>query len=467
MGKIYNKHPSFIAIYCKMYLSVTELVFKGNQYIVKKHFLYLMFGIIVFPELTYAAAMGKHDNPQLLLWLSILMASSLIAKLSNKLKQPIVLGQILLGVMIGILAHYKYFHLQLILGDDSIGFLAELGIIFLLFEIGIESSTRDLTSAGKHGILVALTGVLVPFLSGYFIVTPLFLHSQDVQLKLFIASLLSVTSTSISLSTFKELNILNTKACQTVLTASVIDDILGLSLLSIITGLSISHSVNWVEVGINLINIGGFILISIILGIKIIPYAANIVYKIGKNEDVLILFLLTFCFLMAWISGAIGLNSVIGAFFAGLVLENTAFYQFNPQKYALNHSNSSKHGIAKLIAPYGYFLTPIFFIYIGMQVDISSCFKLSTLLLAGGLSIVAIASKAVCGIFLPRTINRWIVGFGMVSRGEIGLIFAATGLKLNIINHDLFTVILLMVVVTSFIPPIVLNILARKNNVVI
>lgn len=432
----------------------------------KKYIFYLTLITIALPQFTYAANMNKQDNPQLLLWLSILIASSLIAKLSNKLKQPIVLGQILLGVMIGILAHYEYLHLQLILEDESIGFLAELGIIFLLFEIGIESSTRDITNAGKHGILVALTGVLVPFLSGYFIVTPLFLHSQDMQLKLFIASLLSVTSTSISLSTFKELNILNTKACQTVLTASVIDDILGLSLLSIITGLSISHSINWLDIGINLINISGFILISIILGIKIIPYAASLVYKIGRSEDVLILFLLTFCFLMAWVSGAIGLNSVIGAFFAGLVLENTAFYQFNPQKYALNHSSSNKHGIAKLIAPYGYFLTPIFFIYIGMQVDISSCFKISTLMLAVGLSIVAIASKAVCGVFLPSTINRWIVGFGMVSRGEIGLIFAATGLKLNIINHNLFTIILLMIIITSFIPPIVLNILAKEKDVV-
>ncbi|MFO0320089.1 MAG: cation:proton antiporter, partial [Neisseriaceae bacterium] len=174
---------------------------------------------------------------------------------------------------------------------------------------------------------------------------------------------------------------------------------------------------------------------------------------------------ISFALLMSYFAGIIGLAFIIGAFLAGLLLYPQLFKGYKNIQNKADFSED-QHQLEHLIAPYGKIFTPLFFIYAGMQVDIASTLDFNTILTALLISFVAIVSKLFVGIFLPRGINRWIVGIGMVPRGEIGLIFAITGLQLKVINNDIFAAILLMIIITSIITPITINYLVRreKNN---
>ncbi|MFN7094881.1 MAG: cation:proton antiporter, partial [Burkholderiales bacterium] len=341
------------------------------------------------------------------------------------------------------------------LNNDTLAFLAELGSILLLFEIGLESSLQEIHQAGKHASLVALIGVLLPFTLGY-LFTPWLFNNTHANLALFIGSMLAVTSTGISVSVFKDLGIIKHKACQIVLAASVIDDIVGLVLLSLVSGLIISHSISLAGIAITLGKVSLFFIISFSFGTLILPKLINkFIQPISRTQEMLLLTLITFCLLISWFAHSIGLASIIGAFVAGVLLDDKLFKGFATSSF--EPVTPLENHLAHLIAPLGKILTPIFFIYAGMQVDIIAALNFETLKLAGLISLLAILSKACCGCFLPKPINKWLVGFGMVPRGEIGIIFALTGLELKIINHEVFAALLLMVVITSVVTPLALT----------
>jgi Kef-type K+ transport system membrane component KefB len=422
----------------------------------------------------------------------------IIAKLMRHIKQQLVLGQLCAGIIIAILAHYKINFFATMVHNDILSFLAELGSIFLLFEIGLESNISEITHAGKHAITVALTGVIVPFILGYFIVTPLILNNLiDMQhinpninhfmlnsnnlinhttLRIFIGGILAVTSTGISISVFKELKLLKSQACQIVLAASIIDDIFGLMLLSIVTSLALSNSISIINLSLTLLYILLFFILGILFGQKLLPKIINLFAIINNSVDTLVLIMIGYALSMSFIASSIGLASVIGAFLAGLLLEENYFNKYKYPRYlkgqdseyiwrggscdtkSINPINLLEH----LIRPFGKLLTPIFFIYAGMQVDIIAALNFTTLKLTITISIFAICSKIVAGIWLPKNGSRLIVGIGMVPRGEIGLIFAISGLNLNIIGHETFTALLLMIIITSIFTPPVLTYATKK-----
>ncbi len=421
----------------------------------------LILMILLLSTTAYASSAGSYST-NLLLWLALIYAVAIFARASDKIGQPNVLGQLIFGVVISAIASFSIFGLTNITHNDTLSFFAELGSIFLLLEIGLESSLKDISSAGKHAVIVAVIGVLVPFVLGFFIVVPYILNSHNTNLQLFIGSMLAVTSTGISVSVFKELNMLKNQACKIVLAASVIDDILGLVLLSITTGLTLEGTINPSSIGINIINVALFFLISIAFGIYILPTIIRFLSKVNSNSDTIILIIIVFCFSLSYIAGQIGLAFIIGAFLAGLMLSPQLFKQFQQIK-GKKHFLENDHQLEYLVAPYGKIFTPIFFIYAGMQVDILNTFNYSTVKIAILISFIAIIGKVVAGIFLPKNINKWLVGFGMVPRGEIGLIFAIAGLQLKIINHELFAALLLMIIITSIITPIVLTALTKRE----
>jgi Kef-type K+ transport system membrane component KefB len=414
---------------------------------------------------TCALASGASTaNSNLLLWLAIITTVAIFARASDKLGQPFVLGQLLVGIIIGAFAHYNIMGLSNMIHSEALAFFAELGSIFLLLEIGLESSLNDIASAGKHAIVVAIMGVVVPFVIGYFIVTPYILHSTKTELCLFIGSMLAVTSTGISISVFKDLKILKTEACQIVLAASVIDDILGLILLSITTSLMLEGSINAVNIGNTLLYVVIFFVSSIVFGKYLLPIVIKLLSQVNKNSDSVILIIIAFCFSMSYIAGQIGLAFIIGAFLSGILLYPQLFKGFK-NIHGKADFTQNEHQLEYLIAPYGKIFTPLFFIYAGMQVDIISTFDYNTILTALAISFFAILGKIVAGIFLPKHINKWIVGLGMTPRGEIGLIFSIAGLQLKIIDSSQFAALLLMIIVTSVITPIGLTYITKRNAI--
>ena len=418
--------------------------------------------ILILLSTTAYASSANSYNTNLLLWLGLIYAVAIFARASDKIGQPNVLGQLIFGVVISAVASFSIFGLANITHNETLSFFAELGSIFLLLEIGLESSLRDISSAGKHAIIVALIGVFAPFILGFYIVVPYILHSHDTNLQLFLGSMLAVTSTGISVSVFKELNMLKNQACKIVLAASVIDDILGLVLLSITTGLTLEGSINPTNIGLSLFNVILFFLLSILFGLYVLPLIIRVLSKVNNNSDTVILIIIVFCFMLSYAAGQIGLAFIIGAFLAGLLLSPELFKKFQ-QIQGKKHFAESDHQLEYLIAPYGKIFTPIFFIYAGMQVDIFNTFNYTTVKIALLISIIAIIGKVMAGVFLPKPINKWMVGFGMVPRGEIGLIFAITGLQLKIIDHSLFASLILMIIITSIITPIVLTALAKRE----
>lgn len=425
--------------------------------------LYLFFVMI---GCTYATTSQPPDVTQpvnRILLLSFLVIAALFSLVANKYKQSIVLGQIIIGILVGVLAHFHIAFFAEIINNDPLGLIAQLGSIFLLFEIGLESDFREIRNAGKHGSLVAIIGATVPFCLGYFIVTPYIIGSNSHNLALFVGGILAVTSTSISVSVFKELGIIHQKSCQIVLTASIIDDIIGLVLLSIIAAAVSVGSIDGHLLLIISTKVASFFIVCYIVAKFVLPKVLIPgLPKLGTGENITTLFIVAVCFTLSWFAETIGLAGIVGAFFAGLMLNSKKFLEYgllstkNPKEY-----NKS---LIDLILPIGRILTPIFFIYAGMQVDIVNVFNIKTILIATLISLVAIIGKLSCCISLPKGINRLIVGFGMVPRGEIGIIFALTGLNIGVIDNDLFTTLLLVIVITSLVTPIALNILVQKQE---
>lgn len=446
-----------------------------------------LIGLMFFaglPSLAIAQDGTQQHEGWILLALAIIIGGAGLSWVVRKLSLPTVLGELGLGMLLAVLAHYHVWFWGHVINSPTITLLAELGSILLLFEIGLESSFGDLLSVGKHGLVTALIGVIVPFLIGFFLVGVWIFASSNIQLNLFLGATLAATSTGISVRVFKDLGILRNPACQIVLTASIIDDILGLIILAFVSGLVIAGTLDLATVGHILINVIIFFVLALLVARKLTPKLIKWILKISHEESMIVITLVSICLFWAWFAHAIGLASIIGAFVAGLIMDEVVFRNAGqPQWYrklvelSNNHANEETQQMIQdqiivrhhherlvdLIKPLNYMLVPIFFVYAGMQVDLIAVANWNTLFYGLCLSVAAIAGKLISGAFLPKAINRWIVGFGMVPRGEIGLIFALTGRQLGVFSSDVFAAVLLMVVVTSLITPLALQFIVKRG----
>lgn len=423
--------------------------------------------------LNNAYAVNSHaalpEKDKILLGLGVIILASILSIITIKIKQPVVLGQIIAGTLMGILAHFNIGIFPELPKNHILEFLAELGSIFLLFEIGLESNLNEIQKAGKNSIIVAITGAFIPFILGYFVVTPLVSHNHSSSLALFMGSILAVTSTGISVSVFKSLGIIRDKPGQIIIAASVIDDVIGLILLSITIEFIKSGHIDTAATFNTIKDMILFFIISLLFGFTILSkIIRTIVKNITHRKDLLILTLISYCVFMAYFASIMGLASIIGAFLAGLLVEEDFYQNFNGMYLntkAIPNVNlgmpviekGNHNQLVNLVEPIGKILTPIFFIFAGLQVDIIASLNYETIKLTLIITIFAILGKSLAGIFLPNNINKWLIGFGMVPRGEIGIIFAITGLELNLINKNMFAAILLMIIATSIITPIALN----------
>jgi Kef-type K+ transport system membrane component KefB len=410
----------------------------------------------------------------------IYIASKLGGEVSRMLDFPPVLGELIAGVAIGASAlHLVVFPESGAVASDSvivgvlnfiehltpealssifqsesevISVLAELGVIILLFEIGLESDVRELQKVGISATIVACVGVAVPFGVGTAGLM-LFFHVPAIP-AIFAGAALTATSIGITSKVLSELGQLKSREGQIIVGAAVIDDILGIIVLAVVASLAKTGEVDIGNVIYLIVSATVFLIGSILLGKffnKSFEFAADTL----KTRGNLIIPAMIFAFFMAFIGNAIHLEAILGAFAAGLVLDET----------------DQRNELDEQVKPIADILVPIFFVTVGARVDISVLNPLvpenrEGLFIATFLIIVAIVGKIVTGwaVFGQPGINRIAIGIGMIPRGEVGLVFAAIGSASGALDKPLQAAIIIMVILTTFLAPPFLRLAFGKSS---
>jgi Kef-type K+ transport system membrane component KefB len=329
-----------------------------------------------------------------------------------------------------------------------IWFLSNLGVTLLLFMVGMESSVEELVGVGPRALLVAVIGIVAPFAAG-FLTTSLLLPAAPTAVHLFVGATLSATSVGITARVFQDLRRLQSAEAKLILSAAVIDDVLGLIVLAVVAGVAATGGIHLGEVArISLLS-AAFMAAVVFLGDRIARRLASGFRRLEPTQTRL-LFALTLAFLMGWLANRIGLATIVGAFAAGLIVSDT---HFPAREGAHGAPDETVHA---LVAPLEQIFAPVFFLLMGMQVNLSTFARPGTLAMAAALTAAAVAGKVVCGLAAGKT-DRLSVGLGMVPRGEVGLIFASVGKGLGVIDDALFSAVVIMVMVTTMMTPISLK----------
>lgn len=382
----------------------------------------------------FLTSMPGHSFTHLLAVLvALLLAAKLLGVLAQKIGQPAIVGELIAGVILG-----KSVFGLLNPADPVILAFAELGVLILLFEIGLHTNLRSLVKVGNEAITVALVGVAIPFGLGYLAATALGLSMIPA---IVAGAALTATSIGISARTLSDLARLNTPEGQIVLGAAVLDDIVGLVILSIVSGLVGGAALSVGSVSMTAIVAVGFVVAAVVLGSLLIPPVFKAISTIEASGTLGVVGL-AFAFFLAWLADAAGSATIIGAFSAGLILNAT------PQRTA----------IEKATTQLGHFFVPIFFASVGAAVELDAFTDRAALAIGSALITVGIIGKFVAG-YAPFWFKgrKSLIGIAMIPRGEVGLIFAQMGLTTGALTAHLYSAVAMMVVVTTFITPPLLS----------
>jgi Kef-type K+ transport system membrane component KefB len=345
---------------------------------------------------------------------------------------------------------------QILLAAIALWIFSKLGVIVLLLMVGMGSSVGQILGVGKRAMGVAIIGVVVPVALGVGSSMLLISDARDgMNTHLFMGAALAATSVGITARVFRDLGKLNSKEGQTILGAAVIDDVLGLIILAVVIGIVQTGQFDPVTIVrisvLATVFLGGLVL----YGDRGIRALNRWTSKLGENEFRLLLPLII-AFGLAWAASLIDLEPIIGAFAAGLILKNEYFDE---------RTGQTAMGIQQRIAPLENVFAPVFFVLIGMQVNLSTFADVNVLVLAVLLTIIAIAGKVVAGAAAGKDIDRLSVGVGMVPRGEVGLIFANIGKSMGVMSSGTFSAVVIMVILTTMVaPPALKWTLARSGK---
>jgi len=398
---------------------------------------------------------AAHSDPitSLVLHLAvILVAAKLGGEVAARLGQPAVLGELVSGVVLGNLSLAGTHAFEGLAKDPAVDTLAGLGVLILLFEVGLESTVRDMIRVGPSSLLVATLGVLAPFGLGW-LVGAWLLPDAGPYVHAFLGATLTATSVGITARVLQDLGRSRSPEARVILGAAVIDDVLGLVVLAVVSGaISASGSGGSLSVGaVGWILGKAFLFLagSLAIGTALSPGA----FRIGsrfRTRGVLLALGLAFCFFLSWMSGLIGLAPIVGAFAAGLILEDVHYREFKER---------GEHGIEELIHPISSFLVPVFFVVMGARTSLAAFANPEVLGVAAALTVAAIAGKQLCSAgVIGKGVDRLTVGLGMIPRGEVGLIFANVGLGLTIGGEPIlkpatYSAIVVVVIVTTLVTP--------------
>ena len=415
----------------------------------------------------------------LLSLITVFVAAKVGGELCARLNLPAVLGELVGGVVVGVsalhlivfpegpemptsalmniiqmTAHLNPESLQLVFNGESeaLSVLAELGVIILLFEIGLESDLKELIRVGPQAAVVAVIGVVVPFVAGTAGLI-LFFGVGTIP-AVFAGAALTATSIGITAKVLAEMQQLSSKEGQIIIGAAVLDDVLGIIVLAVVASLAKTGEIEILNVVYLVLGAAAFLVGSIFIGRLLSPLFVSLVDQL-QTRGQLIITSLIFAFVLSYIAAAIQLETILGAFAAGLILAET----------------SKRRELEEQITPIADMLVPVFFVTVGAQTDISVLNPLEPanregLIIASFLVVIAILGKTVTGfaVFGQPGINRLAIGFGMIPRGEVGLVFAGVGAASGVLSESLDAAIIVMVIVTTFIAPPLLRLVFDSDN---
>lgn len=377
--------------------------------------------------------------PDLLLFqlLAIFVSAKVAGELFESVRLPSVLGEILAGIALG------PFALGWINPSDTIHSVAEVGAIFVLFSAGLETSPQDLVRVGRTALLVAVAGVVVPFVLGFAYMKWLGDATSEA---IFVGAAMVATSVGITARVLGDLHVLATRMAKIILGAAIFDDILGMVLLAVVAGLASGNRLEWVHLGVLVVEAAAFTLFMIFVAPHIVRRIQPRMDRLSTQHAPLIV-ALALCLFLSWLSAKIGMAAIIGAFFAGLM-----FADYAPRWNLLPRVG----GITE-------FLAPFFFFTIGSRLNVH-LFPGNLLYVAIVISFLAIVSKVVgCGLPLWREgrLSALQVGVGMMPRGEVALIVALVGLRSQIVLPSTYAIVVFMTAVTTILAPPLLRYLFR------
>lgn len=378
----------------------------------------------------------------------MLVAAKVGGALAERLGQPAVLGELLAGVLVGALPVVGFGGLVFLGTDPVVDALADLGVILLLFEVGLSTRLADLLKVGWSAFLVATVGVVAPMILGA-LVGAWLLPTAPAYVHVFLGATLSATSVGITARVLQDIGRVKTAEGQIILGAAVIDDVMGLLVLAVMVGMAGGGAGR--STGVTALLVTGkavaFIVGALVLGRMLAPRLFRITARL-RGRGVVYTAALVTAFVLALAAHLAGLAPIVGAFAAGLVLEGVPFGELLPEGESIEH----------LLVPLSGLLVPIFFVRMGVRVNLPELAG-SSVMLAGALTLAAILGKQVCGFgVVNRGVDRIAVGLGMIPRGEVGLIFAGMGLDMKIAGRPVlgsgeFAAVVAMVMLTTVVTP--------------
>lgn len=462
-----------------------------------KHRLLLCLLLLFVPSVAVAFQFhASHADPiaPVILGVTAILFVALIGRFgARKLGLPSVLGELVMGILIGNLAYYFHFDLIAVLregpaifetvenllkgedlelacinaiGPEGAGYILDIlrgphgnellqvahtvdvfsryGVIFLLFLVGLDTSIDEMRKVGPDSARVAIIGVLLPFILGL-LASTLLIENIEYSTSLFLGATLAATSVGITAMVLQEMKMEKTETAHIILGAAIFDDVLGLLMLAIVSGIAVTGSVDLGNILSIVVMATLFLAAAIYLG----PYFIRIIVRLFRRLDLIeakMFVSYLFVMILAWMANLSGLATIIGAFTAGLILHDTYFESWN-------NDRKCPICIKDLIMPLEVILVPIFFVLMGIQVKLETFLQPGVATLAAGLLVAAIVGKVVSGFGARIPTNRWAIGIGMMPRGEVGLIFAALGKSLGVMDDALFSSVVFMVIITTLLSP--------------
>ena len=380
---------------------------------------------------------GFDPGALLLAFASALIGAKVLGELARRVGQPPVLGELLAGVLLGPSL------LGLIPLTQGIFLLAEIGVVLLLFEVGLDTDLGELLRAGARATAVALVGMALPFAGGYLVTRGL---GYEPLTAVFVGTALTATSIGITARMLSELGLLKTLEGQIILGAAVLDDVLGLVVLAVVSRIAEKGEVG-VAAAVRSAGLSiGFVLAAVAIGV---PVGRRLVRVVGRTEvrGMLVASAVAFALLVAWGARLAGSAPIVGAFAAGLALART----------------NRRHDIDAALRPIVDIFAPVFFVFVGARVDVrlldpALAENRPALWLGLALTVVGVLGKFAAGFCAWGRVRRAFIGAGMVPRGEVGLIFASLGLSTRALPPRVFVAVVLAVFATTFIAPPLLHV---------
>lgn len=396
------------------------------------------------------------------LYLALLLTGAMLAGyLATRLKQPAVLGELLFGIL---LINLGVPGAEGLRDSKEIDLLGRIGVLLLLFEVGLESTVKQMLQVGLSALLVALIGVVTPFALGWAVAAWLLPSDPGGFTAMFLGATLTATSVGITARVLQEIGVLHRAESRVILGAAVIDDVLGLVILAVVSALigaaGAGQAMAAGPVVVIIAKAMGFLVGALVLGVWVTPKLFQWASYL-RHPSTLLTMGLSLCFLLAWAADAAGLAPIVGAFAAGLVLEDV---------HSAPYRDRGERGLEELVRPVSALLVPVFFVQMGLRTDLAALASPEALMLGGALIVAAVVGKQACALGVLQhqgPVDRLAVGLGMIPRGEVGLIFAGVGMGLKIagapvVGPTAYAAVVAMVVATTVLTPPLLQWRMRK-----